>query len=103
MIHAQLHKSRYDEEIQEFSWEPLAELVVENDGSHHGEHVERFGLRKALLDPETRERVVFTENPERWVRLLPMAYRTGDVTVAILHDDHPHAAGTAATGEIAVT
>jgi hypothetical protein len=102
MIHAQLQKSRYDEETQEFSWEPLAELVVEDDGSHRGEHVERFGLRKALMDPEARERVLFADEPERWVRLLPTAYRTGDVAVAILHDDHPHRTGTEATGGIAV-
>jgi len=102
MIHAQLQQSRHDPETQEFDWEPLAELVVEDDGSHHGEHVERFGLRKAMLDPNTRSRVLFAEEPERWVRLLPTAYRSGDVTVAILHDDHPHQPGSAATGGYAV-
>jgi len=98
VIHAQLQKSRYNEVTREFEWQPLGDLIVEDDGSHHGERIERFGLRKALLDPETRSRVLFTEEPERWVRLLPTAYRTGDLTVAILYDDRPSQAGAAAAG-----
>ena len=102
MIHAQLQKSRYDAETGTFEWETVAELIVENDGSHHGKHVERFGLRKSLLDPETRERVLFADDPARWLRLLPTAYRTGDMTVAILHDDHPQSAGSSVGGGIAL-
>lgn len=90
MIHAQLQKSEYNEHSSAFSCEPLANLIVEDDGSHHGEHVERFGLSKAVLDPETHERVRFHEEPDRWLRLLPSAYRGGDLAIAILHDDHPY-------------
>jgi len=87
VIHAQLQSSRYDEDAREFGWESLAELIVEDDGSHRGVHVERFGLRKALMDPRTGERVVFSAEPARWVSLLASAYRTGDVRVVILRND----------------
>ena len=86
MIRAQLQQSRYDERTGVFDWEPLAELIVQDDGAHRGEHTERFGLRKSLLDPEAGEQVLFADKPGVWVRLLPSAYRTGDVRVVILHD-----------------
>lgn len=100
MVKAQLLVSISDKEHDEPVWDTAAEITVEDDGSHHGDHVERFGLQKAVLDPEARESVRFDEDPIRWLRWLPGSYRTGDVIVNIVHDDDPPASIT--TGDMAV-
>lgn len=91
MIRAELQQSYFDEQHDDFAWRTVASITVEDDGTHHGECPERFGLRKVVLDPERHERVRFDDDPARWLRWLPDSYRTGDLAVHIVHDDDPPA------------
>lgn len=86
MTRAELQQSEYDQSSRTFILRTLATLVVEDSGAYHGEHVERFGLSKTMLDPATRQRVVFADDPQRWLRLLPTAYRTGDLCVTLAEE-----------------
>jgi hypothetical protein len=44
---------------------------------------ERVPRRVAVLDTDTGESVTLESNPERWAELLPSAFRSGDLTVAV--------------------
>lgn len=72
MIRAELQQSYFDEQHDDFAWRTVASITVEDDGTHHGECPERFGLRKVVLDPERHERVRFDDDPARWLRGCPI-------------------------------
>lgn len=70
--------------IQEWAELPVAELVPDGqDVRISGPHAEWINPDVAIIDPETRERVTRADGAERWARLLPFAYRSGDLAVEV--------------------
>ena len=41
-------------------------------------------LTVAIVDPETARRVTRSDGAERWARLQPFAYRSGDLRVKVI-------------------
>jgi hypothetical protein len=63
---------------------PVAELVADGDDvTITGPHADWISPEISIVDPGTGERVTRTEDAERWARLLPFAYRDGDITVDV--------------------
>jgi hypothetical protein len=63
---------------------PVAQLLAD------GEEITVSGPRAdwvdpdlAIVDPETAQRVTRADGAERWARLLPLAYRNGDLQVEV--------------------
>jgi hypothetical protein len=62
----------------------VADLVADGDEvTVSGPHAEWVSLDISIVDPETGERVVRGDDAERWARLLPFAYRDGELTVEV--------------------
>lgn len=59
------------------------------------EWVQRISLEFAVIDPETRERVTRADGAERWARLLPFAFRNGDIDVEVSEIAEAEPAGVA--------
>jgi hypothetical protein len=76
-----------DYDFQERRWIEVerAQLVVEDDGTYKldGPQPAFIDLDMTVVDPERRGRLRFQDEPARWVRLLPTAYRAGDVRVEV--------------------
>lgn len=64
--------------------ELLAQFAVDGDGIH-AEAGERTNVVATIpvIDPESGERVLSEEDPVRWARLLPLAFRSGDLAVRV--------------------
>lgn len=61
---------------------PIAELLADrNEVTISGRHADWINLDISIVDPESAERVTRGVDPERWARLLPLAYRSGDLNV----------------------
>jgi hypothetical protein len=46
----------------------------------------------ALLDMDMGETVTFEADPDRWARILPQAFRSGDLVSEVTGDPGPHRA-----------
>jgi hypothetical protein len=63
---------------------PVAQLIADGDDvTISGPRAEWINLDIAVIDPETRERVTRADGAERWARLLPFAFRNGDIDVEV--------------------
>lgn len=63
---------------------PVAQLLADGDQvSISGPHADWINPDLAIVDPETRERVTRADGAERWARLLPFAFRNGDIDVEV--------------------
>jgi hypothetical protein len=63
---------------------PVAQLFADGDDvSISGPHADWINPDLAIIDPETRERVTRADGAERWARLLPFAFRNGDIDVEV--------------------
>jgi hypothetical protein len=64
--------------------ELLAEFIVGDDGIHAvaGDRVEQVATI-SVIDPDNGDRVLSAEEPVRWARLLPLAFRSGDLAVRV--------------------
>jgi hypothetical protein len=63
---------------------PVAQLLADGDDVIiSGPHAEWIDPDLAIIDPETRERVTRADGAERWARLLPFAFRSGDIDVEV--------------------
>jgi hypothetical protein len=64
--------------------QPVAQLLADGDDvTISGPHADWVNPDLAIIDPESRERVTRTDGAERWARLLPFAYRSGDLDVEV--------------------
>ena len=70
-------------------WATLTTLTVD------GEHAEVDGDQRLIdfsipvLSLRTGQSLRFEENREEWARALSHSFRSPDLTVAVVHDDHP--------------
>jgi hypothetical protein len=64
---------------------PVAQLFADReDVSISGPHADWINPDLAIVDPETAERVTRADGAERWARLLPFAYRSGDLNIEVI-------------------
>jgi hypothetical protein len=63
---------------------PVAQLIADGDAvTISGPRAEWINPDLAIIDPGTRERVTRADGAERWARLLPFAFRNGDIDVEV--------------------
>jgi hypothetical protein len=48
-----------------------------------GPHADWISPEISIVDPDSGEQVTRADGAERWARLLPFAYRHGDITVEV--------------------
>jgi hypothetical protein len=63
---------------------PVAQLLADGDDvSISGLHADWINPDLAIVDPETAERITRADGAERWARLLPFGYRSGDLHIKV--------------------
>jgi len=63
---------------------PVAQLIADGDDvTISGPHADWINPDLAIIDPKTAERVTRADGAERWARLQPFAYRSGDLKVEV--------------------
>jgi hypothetical protein len=84
MIQVNFTTFERDPDTKEWVELPVAQLLADGDDVRiSGPHAEWINPDLAIIDPETRERVTRTDGAERWARLLPFAFRNGDIDVEV--------------------
>jgi len=74
-----------DRDNKEWIELPVAQILADGDDvSISGPHAEWINPDLAIIDPETRERVTRADGAERWARLQPFAYRSGDLNIEVI-------------------
>ena len=62
----------------------VAELVADGDElTISGPHADWISPEISIVDPDSGEQVTRADGAERWARLLPFAYRHGDITIEV--------------------
>ena len=84
MIRVRFTTSEFNVETQGWVELSVAELIADGEDVRiSGPRAEWISPDIAIIDPETRERVTRSNGAERWARLLPLAYRSGDLDVEV--------------------
>jgi hypothetical protein len=82
MIQVDFTTFERDPDMKEWVELPVAQLLADGDNvSISGPHADWINPDLAIVDPETAERVTRADGAERWARLLPFAFRNGDIDV----------------------
>jgi hypothetical protein len=85
MIQVNFTTFERDSDNKEWIELPVARLIADGDDvSISGPHAEWINPDLAIIDPETRERVTRADGAERWARLQPFAYRSGDLNIEVI-------------------
>ena len=84
MVQVHFTTFEFDAETDEWVEVPVAELVADGDElTISGPHADWINPDISIIDPESGEQVTRDHDAERWARLLPFAYRNGDLTVEV--------------------
>ncbi len=84
MIQVRFTTSQLDADSNEWVELPVAELVAGGDElTISGPRADWISPEISIVDPDTGERVRRDDDAERWARLLPFAYRNGDISVEV--------------------
>jgi hypothetical protein len=84
MIQVNFTTFRRDRDTNEWIELPVGQLIANgNDVSISGPHADWINPDLAIIDPATTERVTRADGAERWARLQPFAYRSGDLKVVV--------------------
>jgi hypothetical protein len=84
MIQVNFTTHDYDESTGQWVRRPVAQLVADGqDVTISGPHADWVSPDISIVDPQTGERVTRADSAERWARLLPFAYRSGDIDVEV--------------------
>lgn len=84
MIQVNFTAFEHDPDTKEWTEVPVAQLLADGDDvSISGPHADWISPDLAIVDPETAERITRTDGAERWARLQPFAYRSGDLHVKV--------------------
>lgn len=97
MVEVEIRTPVYDEEAGQIRWRRRA--LVRADGDDLVIYTDGDGVilpdDMLVLDLDTGAHLHQTDDPERWVRNLPHAYRNGDLVAVVLVDtDAPPAQAT---------
>lgn len=84
MIQVNFTTFRRDRDTNDWIEMPVAQLIADGDDvSISGPHADWINPDLAIIDPATTERVTRADGAERWARLQPFAYRSGDLKVEV--------------------
>jgi hypothetical protein len=84
MIQVNFTTFQRDRNTNEWIEMPVAQLIADGDDvSISGPHADWINPDLAIIDPATTERVTRADGAERWARLRPFAYRSGDLKVEV--------------------
>ncbi|MGH2904410.1 MAG: hypothetical protein ACRDK7_12630 [Solirubrobacteraceae bacterium] len=82
----QVNFTAFERDPDTREWVELSAAQLLADGNEvriSGPHADWINPDLAIIDPETRERVTRADGAERWARLLPFAFRNGDIGVKV--------------------
>jgi hypothetical protein len=84
MIQVNFTTFERDPDTKEWIELPVAQLLADGDDvSISGPHSDWINPDLVIVDPETAERTTRADGAERWARLQPFAYRSGDLRVKV--------------------
>jgi hypothetical protein len=84
MIQVNITTFELDPDTKEWIEQPVAQLLADGDDvSISGPHADWINPDLAIVDPETGERITRADGAERWARLQPFAYRSGDLNIEV--------------------
>lgn len=84
MIQVNFTTFERNRETKEWIELPVAQLIADGDDvTISGPHADWINPDLAIIDPATAERVTRTDGAERWARLQPFAYRSGDLNIEV--------------------
>jgi hypothetical protein len=84
MIQVNFTTFERDSDTKEWIELPIAQLLACGDEmSISGPRADWINPDLAIVDPETGERTTRADGAERWARLLPFGYRSGDLHVKV--------------------
>jgi hypothetical protein len=84
MIQVRFTSFEFSTETEQWVEVPIAELIANGqEVMISGPHADWISLDMAIVDPDTGARVSRGDGAERWARLLPFAYRNGDISVDV--------------------
>lgn len=84
MIRVNFSTFELDPDSKKWLERPVAQLLADREEvTISGPHADWVNPDLAIVDPNTREQVTRAEGAERWARLLPFAYRNGDLNVEV--------------------
>jgi len=88
MLEVEIRTPLYDEEAGQVKWRVLALVRADGDDLtiYRQDESEVISTEMPVIDAATGSRVTAAEDPERWVRNLPDAYRSGDLVAIVLTD-----------------
>ena len=96
MIQVRFTTSELDADSNDWIELPVAEVVADGDElSISGPHADWISPEISIVDPDTGDQVTRVDDAERWARLLPFAYRNGDITVEVADVTAAEPAGAA--------
>jgi hypothetical protein len=96
MIQVRFTTSQLDADSNEWIELSVAEVVADGDElTISGPHADWISPEISIVDPDSGERVTRADDAERWARLLPFAYRNGDITVEVAEVGAAEPAGAA--------
>jgi hypothetical protein len=88
MVEVEIRSPIYDEEASQITWRRRA--LVRADGTDLVVYSDGEGVvlpaDMLVLDLDTGEQLRQADDPERWARNLPHAYRNGDLVAVVLAD-----------------
>jgi hypothetical protein len=84
MIQVDFTTFERDPDTKEWVERSVAQLLANGDEvSISGPHADWINADLAIVDPETAERITRADGAERWARLLPFGYRSGELHVKV--------------------
>jgi len=96
MIQVQFTSFELDAHSERWIELPVAELFADGqEVTISGPHADWISLDIAIIDPDMGERITRGDNAQHWARLLPFAYRNGDITVEVTEVAAAEPAGAA--------
>ncbi|MGA8746188.1 MAG: hypothetical protein WB507_10025 [Solirubrobacterales bacterium] len=96
MIQVNFSTFELDPDTKEWIELPVAQLLADHDEVQiGGPHADWINLNVSIIDPESGKQVARDEDAERWARLLPFAYRSGDISVEVAEIDAAELVGAA--------
>jgi len=85
MIQVNFTTFELDPDTKEWVELPVAQLLADGEEvTISGPHADWVNPDVSIVDPESGEQVTRAAGAERWARLLPFAYRNGDLDVEVV-------------------
>jgi hypothetical protein len=84
MIQVNFTTFELDPDTKEWIELPVAQMLADGeDVSISGPHADWINPDLTIVDPETAQRITRADGAERWARLQPFAYRSGDLNIEV--------------------